>query len=409
MNFDFPLSFWLLGLLLAILIWHLKERRRTPCVVPSLNFWVDFDSKRPRLFRVRQNLFLFSCFLLVAATLFTAARPYFPSGNEAPRYLVLLDNSASMGTQEEEGSRWEIACRLSKKYVNEKSRVVLTTPPVVMKAEEALRAAPSSETAPMGHAVEKWLDLISPEDHPVVITDGAGAEWPSSMEIIKRKTTPWIHVVGERTENMGLEMSHVYASWKTFSCLVEISNLGKRKAANILSWKWEGNTSLGEPEPPKQGAIPFELGPGEKRREWFSLSTEGKSGLFGCELEKKDFFPYDDHVFCTVSIPRKARILILSDDEPLYLRAALASYPEIVDPLHSGAFSGDKLPLTNDYDLIIMERKSWNGPLPGGNYLFLGSHVPSLSILPEGYCNQWAKAPNPGHPIAKYLDCSFRV
>lgn len=110
------LLFGLLGSLVPLVI-HLLERRRLPTLqVPSLRFLRELNRRQMRRLELRRLLILIVRMLLVALIAFALARPtltgplasIFPE--DAPRAVALLiDNSASMQLETEQGSLAQVA------------------------------------------------------------------------------------------------------------------------------------------------------------------------------------------------------------------------------------------------------------------------------------------------------------
>ena len=124
MSFQNPSGLWLLlGVPVLILIWLIRPQHENRRVSSSYIWRLSdrFMKRRLPLTAFRRWLIFLLQLLLVSGGAFLAARPVLENGGQVD-YLVILDASASMRTETEEGvTRYDAAADMIRKLAKEVS------------------------------------------------------------------------------------------------------------------------------------------------------------------------------------------------------------------------------------------------------------------------------------------------
>jgi len=120
-NFLVPASAAFLGLLLPLLTLYLLKRRRQDLKISSILLWErvldDMQAQTP-FQKLRRNLLLLLQILLIMLLTAALMQPVIKGrGRKVGRAVVIIDNSASMGAVETEGSRWEMGMKAALKLI----------------------------------------------------------------------------------------------------------------------------------------------------------------------------------------------------------------------------------------------------------------------------------------------------
>ena len=350
LHFLTPIAFSGLALALPILLLYLLKLRRSEIPVSSNFLWQqvlqDAEANAPWQ-RLRRNFLLFLQLLLLAALVFTLARPYtIVPAVSSGKLALLIDASASMNaTDAAEGTRMAAAKQQALAIIdtmNAGDRVMLVR--VASLAEiilpysnhrDQLRGAISSLTAGAGTADwQSALALATADRHSetaaeriVILSDGGFGEisaLPGGQE------SEWEYIpIGNSAENvaisqlatrsLGAERPQLFAS---------LTNYGQQDAERILSLWLDENLHHSERISIAAGsAQPFlyELPSHEHQELELRLTVP-------LAAQTPDHFPADDRAYAATGNSSAARALLISQnsdgsDRNIFLERAISSIP----------------------------------------------------------------------------------
>ena len=415
MSFAQPAYLWLL-LFLPLLIWLiLQQRIYRHVVVPQLQLWLAGIRRHRWWDRWLETLARQCLAGLFCAVVLALAQPI--SLEPDPAFVVILDNSGSMMTQEAGATRWQQARVLAKEYLRQgRCWLVVTAPqPRLLPPTSLDSLTPDSGPGNPHQAIALATSLTGSGEQLVIITDGAGEEWPVAMETAKAwRPAPRIHVAGNTLENVGIKLREAYlADASTAILRVAVTNHGKLPVANRLAWRTIPDQGAAQEE----RLVAFQIAPGATwhHRLAVAATTPGK---FEGRLQQPDALVLDDSVACRITPVPKARILVISDEPQPHLLGALAAYPQLIARDLSSIAQAIPHNVESHFDLVIvfshelvlgseLELKNL-----AGNFLFWATHVPGL--LPASVTTATDKSTdtvcwgvNSDHPVAQYLDLTM--
>lgn len=382
MKFANVFYLWLLTILPIVLLlrifWH---RYREKIVVPHLSLWLVKPKFRLRTFF--DNWLRYICAVLLAIILFFSivlalAAP--STGNSPQQLVIVADNSASMRTQEKQGSRWQLGKRLLNKYLagGHRTTILLTAPKPHIVSRNQLAAIEPANSGNPQQAISLAVTLAK-QGKTIIVTDGAGTLWKRTLDRLQKQAQrPILHIIGQASENVGVRLCEAYQDLhKQVNIGLEITNYGKQEQNRTLSWQFKDSKSqVGD-----KNAISMVLEPGKTAMQRIDFVAP-QGGVFVCRLLGKDAFAQDDKVVCTIPKWKKAKILLVTDKPQPYLLSALATYPWLVDKRHSAITQSTNVP--SGYDLVIIHKLSWSAPLPEAHLLIWGTQIPQLSFTQRG-------------------------
>jgi hypothetical protein len=335
------------------------------------------------------------------------------------RYIIVLDNSASMGVMEKKGTRWQQACRVVEEY-RTRGEVLLfvTSPsphrpdPTSLYAHASLwhdegdilsRIAVDAGSGAPERTVTLALNMAAPEEAVVIISDGAGAVWQELLgKLAGMDVPPRLHVIGEARNNVSLTVTEAY---RTPDGQVElgiaICNHGKDTRHDSLVWQYRPLSG----ETQEQHAIPYDIPAGATFYQRLSLPAQG--GNWQASLAS-DVLLSDNRAVCVIPAFRQARVLVMSEQSLPHLIAALSAYPYLIDRNRSSFSDSDELPANSgDYDLIIVCRPTLATLGSSGNFLLWGTSLGDLLLHPGVRTRAgaiWGVAAR--HPLSPDLELS---
>lgn len=393
MTFETPILLWLLAVLPLVALYRLLFQKLPVQVVPCLALWTGGKS-----FKVRRRILpALPGLLLLASIILALANPVIDV--EGGRPVIVLDNSASMLTEEAGGTRFAIALDTVYRYSSRGDvAIVLSSPrpsvlslhsgPRTPAGEQELSGILCAGAAKPQQALDVAHNLLDPGAPLVVITDGAGPAWREALGKVRGREDVKIHIVGEAVENVGLCLKEVYRGEDGINTGIEVTNYGP--SARDVRLLWQGvslpDTTLSLP--------PFET---VYRR--FPLPANAR-GECVCRLQGKEPYATDDGVRFGIPALKKARVLLVTDRPRPYLLSALAAYPELVDKQASAVAASS--PAQGEYDLAVVCKNSEDLP-PAKNLLLWGVDppVPAQEIRPSTCF--WGTG---DHPLARHLRLS---
>ena len=358
MQFLNPAAFYLLGLVPIVVALHFLKLRRRTHLVSSILFWLSADEDRRANvpFQRLRNLLLPFLQVLFLGTLITSlARPALQRPGIIPGKVVLIvDNSASLASNEMGPSRLALAKQEAQRYIKNVSAsggtmLMVTNPPGAY-----IRHGFTTDTArlhdaigdivqthvprdirPVFDAASRYVD--SPQDKIVLISDAIEnlPDAPFQVQTIG---------VGGKARNIAITRFSMEVSADRYEFLLGVHNFTDTATEVDVQLAVE-NVPLDE----RSVSVP----PTQTKSLLFSGEPKGLEGkVLTGHLSVDDDFSLDNTVSVLLSAAPTLRILLVSDNPNSLLPELLNSYGthvtlDVVDPTE---FHG-----TGDADVAFFE------------------------------------------------------
>lgn len=469
MNFLAPLWIPLVAAGIAVpslLVFYFLRLRREEVAIPSTLLWKqavqDLQVNAP-FQRLRNNLLLWLQLLALLIAVFCLWQPVARMvRTEEKTIIMLIDQSASMGTEEADGkTRLELAKEWAKTYIDnldDRSKVMM-----IRFAGRASVAAPFTtdkqmlreqidriEQTDCGSRLAEALELAEAYSTRQVISSSGGDMTPESPtdpaeivllsdgriedadDVVLRRGGMQFARMGKATDNagiIGLEARRNYERPEKLSVFVTIGNFGTEQIKSDVTLKLPGRPEMvGEVklDPPviattqaaasglangsAAGGVP-QSGRVVTGSVPFKLTYEG-SGVLEVVLHRDDALAADNRAWLVVQPPRSLRVLLVSAGDHYFIKRALDCLPlrevRVIDP--EGFQTGIKEFAPGGrlaYDVAIMDRHSPED-LPAGNYLFVGALPDIEGVEDEGLVeNEYIYDWDDQHPVLRHVILNY--
>jgi len=404
MDFRSPLSLtqWLIAgaVPAGVVVLYFLKLRRHPEVVASTYLWkrtVEDLHVNSLLQRLRRNILLLLQLALLALALLALAGPRTWIGyTEGQRFILLVDNSASMGATDVAPTRLASAKESAARIINAMSRgdramiiafnreartVVSYTrsrhllldrlgaiPQTQTRTDvlDALHQAVALATKQAQTAVE---GLPPPRTAPKVYLFTDGGFEPPSDETLDISLVDLHYVpIGTAASNVAVTAMRARRHPdrpEQLQVFGRIDNFGPARAATIVSLVLDGD---------EIDAQRVTIAPGEQRAVLFDLAgVEG--GVLELRVQGPDSLAADDRAWAVLEPARQARVLVISQGNLFLeraLRADLVAPPEWRKPAVLGSPEYADAAQSGRYDLIVFDRCTPATP-PAANTVILGA------------------------------------
>ena len=457
----------------ALLILYFLKLRRREERVPSTLLWKravqDLQVNAP-FQRLRKNLLLFLQLLILAAAIFALARPIVESTSAAEgRMVILIDRSASMNTQEDDLTRLELAKEQAVRLVKTLNRrsdswlsflqfagAISKTQAMVIAFSD--RAAVLSPFTPNTADLVDIIRRIEPTDGrtnirealelaeaymapPTMTTDKTpiSAEQAAKVvlvsdggladldEAVLRAGEIELIKVGQTDDNVGITALRTRRSYdrpEILNVFLQIENFSEQTVTTAISLYIDGelagarvrDVTLGPAEDAREraGGTPEAaepVGPPSTQGLSFELVLE-RAAVVEARLARLDALPVDNRAYAVVPPPRKLRVLVVTPNN-FFLDSVLQGLPlaerVFVTPTEYDSAPGDYAQDgQSPYDVVIFD-KHRPGPLPIGNYFFLGATPPIEEIelvepIEEFHALVWW---DEAHPVLRHVSLDY--
>lgn len=339
MSFLAPAAFFFLLTIPVIVILYLLKKKRVQRLVPSSILWNRFiaESQANRPFqKLRKNLLMVLQIIATLALIFALARPYFQGDQRISNLnILILDNSASMQSQDESPNRFQVAKRQALDVVNSMKKgeqaLILVAGP---QAETALsatsrvgplrRAIQDLETTDGPAAVEDSLrlakaliqDRVDASVH--LFSDGALPEF----ETLENTEIPLVyHKVGSRMNNIGITSVDVRSNPENESeraIFASVRNYTNESVQANLEFYFEDELlDIQSLALTPTNATPTLL-----------IYEQSEDGVIKLHLDHEDDLEADNDAYAVSRLRGKMRTLLVSPGNQ-YLERALNALPHI--------------------------------------------------------------------------------
>lgn len=393
MQFLNPLGLLLLGLIPVLILLHSLKPKAKPVPTTTLFLWKEALKEQPsglRIHKLLKNLPLIFQILILLLSAFALFQPVWLWNTEQYSHMIIvLDTSASMKTQSDGDSRFELAQEKALALINDlpplsKALLIESGRIPQVKArftadKQALRAAieslqPTDTAGNLKKSVFLALSFFDSQrdDQIFVITDGAGKEL-ANISGLHENITPLL--VGEGSNNVGItkfSFRKELTGEERHQILLELKNFSAASKEVPLTLKIN-NALLAQSSPT--------LLPHEKRLLFFPY--EGKlSGIAQARLEPADDFATDNQAHTVLSSPKPIRLLLVSQGN-YFLERFLEAHPNFVVTKENTVNLEAWPAWVQEYDIVVMD----GIPPPNtdsGNFLLLNVLSPQRPLVSQG-------------------------
>jgi hypothetical protein len=337
LEFANPSGWWWLALAIPILLLYILKIRLRRQQVPTLLFWDQlFDEKKPRAWwqRLRHLLSLLLQFAFLVLVVAALVDPLWSWQREQARRIVLVvDNSASMRTLEEEGStRLNEAKQAAKSLVQalrskDQMAVLSATgrPEVVIGMTDhqrslttAIDGIPATDgPTDVAAAVTAAERLLADHEHGeiLVLTDGCFAD----LDALKANPRLTLYGVGSKQDNVAITRYQVRRSLLDavgYQVLLDVTNFSdSEKQCRV-------ELTLGEE---LVDVLPLALKPGETVSR-FVDHTSSTGGELHAKLDITDALETDNRALAVLPERKPVRVQLVTKGN-LFLKGVLESIP----------------------------------------------------------------------------------
>ncbi len=420
-NFITPQAFALLGLIPLLVLLYLLKLRRSEVVIPSTMLWMkslqDLTANAP-FQKLRRNLLLLLQILILLLLVFALARPFMKSsGTEGRNLCLLIDHSASMQTQEDDGTRLLLAQEEALKVINvmergDKAMVIAFAESADVRCEltddlyylrSAIRGIEAHDTRSNVKDAAQIIRSLAPVNPDVtsvvnglevlLFSDGNISEG----ERLSALSLPVQYIkTGTTRNNLGItqfSVRNTTAAEEERQCFIQVYNDGESPVETTLSLYFEDHL-LGVDE--------LTIAPGDTDEAIFVL-PELDEGVLRAEVDWEDALALDNSAW--LSIKQETLIDVLLVGAPDSIGLSLLRHVFSLDPRVKLAVGTPEQFVPND-DIELYVFDGWSPEsLPAGCLVFVNT-LPALDGL-----ELLGELPNPpvmaldnDHPLMRYTN-----
>ena len=449
--------FWavLAGIPVTIILLYFLKLRRRPVQVPSTFLWRRSieDLHVNSLFqRLRRNLLLFLQVLAVLLVMLALLGPQMKGSTKVgQRYVIAIDNSASMAATDVRPNRLDVAKDRARSLVDsmgpgdlamviafaDSARVASTYTGNKAQLRERIDAIrPARTSTSLREALEVAAGLANPSKQfgegqvasevqapkLMIYTDGG---FPDVEGFSLGNLVPEVVVLGRPSESTAPAAAGTSTPPSDNLAILalqtarnddrpdEIQLFGRVR--NYRSQPVETTARLFRLELDQTDgkgrlidAVPLAIPGGETRAFKFDLPDPGAVGL-EVRIEAEDDLEQDNRAFAALGRPRQARVLVATEGNRYLLNAlttATAGDAAEINEVDAAGLESEEIRralLAGVYDLVIFDRLAPDEP-PSSNALYLGSMPPGEAF--EGA--EAVEAPivldwDIAHPMLQYV------
>jgi Ca-activated chloride channel homolog len=437
MNISFlaPLSFALILLALPILVMYMLKLRRREVLVSSTLLWQavlrDRQANTPWQ-KLRRNLLLFLQLLILAALIFSLARPAIPVPSlSSGSLVVLLDASASMNATDVKPTRFEAARAAVRTLIDglpanaHMTLILASTRPVVLASAEADRTElqRALENAQPTQGEADWATAFALAAGASTLNEGVkgSGEGAATTVVVSDGALPDNGLpplpgevrflpVGTSNNNLSITALSSRPAGEGIELFAGVRNYSDRPRQVLLSFYRNGELIH---------ARSLNLAPQDEAAVSLGDQPPGEA-IYQARLEPPsaqetvlDDFPLDDNAFAVNQGGKNRRVLVISKGN-FFLEQVLSAIPDVsayralpsaVD--ESGAAS-IRLP-KEPFDLYVLDGilptdGDSNLPvLPEGNLLLINPPANALFSVTGTFTNTQGAAVS-DHLLTQFVD-----
>lgn len=432
---------------LFLLLYFLKLKRQDK-VVPCTLLWKravqDLQVNAP-FQRLRRNILMLIQFLALLAMLAALAGPVLSLHSmKTERYVLLIDNSASMNATDVEPSRLEYAKKQATVFVssltegsffslkrrqpqvmvitlNDNAKVVCnftSNKEQLTSAIEQIRPADGGTNLGQGLALARaYCQSPDPEANNrsaeqaaklLLFSDG-GIRDIQNLKIAEDEMA--FHVIGNSSDNVAITSMKAKRSFENaeqVNVFAMLTNYNESSVNTELELSINGNVKI-----VKQITVPgasvdpvtHETKSGQVSVDFDISSLE--DGVIQLIQTRKDALSADDTAWSIISAPRDVSALLVTNGNRVLESALRACRQVTLFQCTQAEFSQmdfEAMRLENPYDIIILDQHDGQA-VPGGCYLVFGTSPSGLGVeMLEKRENQVIVDYRAKHPVLNYVN-----
>ena len=434
MNFINTLNLWQWAMVLAIppaiVALYFLKLRRMPLEVPSTYLWrrtIEDLHVNSLWQRLRKSILLLLQLLVMLLVIFALLRPGWQSaGATGNRFVILIDNSASMSSKDVEPTRLEAAKARALEVINDmdggdvamivafNDRAVPVQQFTSNKYElrRKLKAIePTNRTSDISEALRLASGLANPgrfgekcKENEVAVAEAQPAElfiltdgrFSEVVGFDFGNLTPQYIIIGdEQPQNVGITSFSIARNEERpdkMQAVCRVENFGSQELESIQVSMYVND----EPRASDSGTDKFTNGVAGVAFDISGIET----GVLRVELEHKDAFPGDNVAYAAVNSPRRANVLLISPGNDALtfacqtIEAQKAANVTIEGPDYLKHDEYKDLAASAHYDLIIYDQCAPE-VMPNSNTLFIGTLPPGTMDREAVAAEEAAEEPTP--------------
>jgi Ca-activated chloride channel homolog len=432
-NFLAPHFLGFLGLIPIVILLYLLKLRRTEVVIASTMLWLkslqDLTANAP-FQRLRANLLLFLQILALFLLALALSRPFLRAeGARGDNLCLIIDRSASMATEEMNGSRLALAKEKALELVEamdsgDRMMVIAFADSAevgcdltdnrrrLRQAIEGIQASNAQSNlrdvmllarslAPRNEEVES----VVPDLELLLLSDGKISD-AEQMDGLSMNLT--FLQIGETVNNAGIvrfSLRNPEEGVGDRQVFVSVHNENTQPLDTTLSLYFDDSLLAVEA---------VQAPPGKTTQLAFAMPPLAESGLLRAELDQEDALDVDNRAWLALRDTAFLQVLLVSENDAggaFFLRRALTLDPRV----QLSATTPENYTDTGGYDLTIFNAWAPELPeesdpeagidmLPMGASLFINALPPLPGLRAEGTVeNPALLATASDHPLTRFL------
>jgi len=428
----------LLTLPVVVLLYFLKLKREEYVISSTLLWQRSFEEMRVNspFQRLRRNLLLLLQLLILTAGVLALARPVMNlAASEGRRFILLIDSSASMKTEDADGSRLDAAKARALELARDlgrgeemaviafdsSARVLAPLTDLEGELVQAIKSIRASDTTTDLAAAMRIADGLArsrgdaSESEIVILSDGRFGSMKdftrfSGGEVLRRAEANealgeakvrFISVGKQKSDNtalVALEARRELTGAEGIEVFCRVANFGEREVTGPLELRLEGKLL---------DAKELSLEPGGETSTVFeSLSWE--DGVLEVRYNVRDSLAVDNAARAVMTDLREARVLLVTD-ENFFLEKAVTSVGGIgLDKVSPKAFQSmetTEMEKLLGYDCIICDGISPQ-IMQEGSFLIFDAYPPLKGLGPTGKEIETPQVLDwdPAHPATRFTN-----
>lgn len=383
MTFLYPIAFLFSAIIPIIILMYLLKLKRKKTDVPSSMLWrrsiKDLVANAP-FQKLRNNLLMYLQILALILLIFALAKPYLNLASiKGKSYILLIDKSASMQSDEKSGTRFELAVKEALKLINNLKKnekmmlIAFDDNAEILKTATgdklALRSAlagvkPSDSLTDVKEAllIAGSVQKATPDTEIIIISDGCFTDPQIPIKISNLQFVK----VGETRDNIALTDLNIRESFEdenTLEVFISALNFDDEIKSVILSLYINGNIFASKK---------ISAASGKSASEIFQIPA-GQNGWLEISADSKDSLELDNKVFAALKPQHKKRLLLVTNGNRFLENALDLSGPYILKKIMPKEYHANE-----EFDLTIFDGFSPK-EIQGGNYTYINS----LPAIPE--------------------------
>ncbi len=339
LNFSFDRA-WLYALLVLIpyIIIYLTKPKPRKKTVPSLMFLMTVQGRMRKnafLNRLLRNFLFFLQLTVLSLLALALSSPvvYMESSATSDNVVVVIDASASMAAQTEQGTRFEQAARLAKEHLGRLNSIVVAehVPVVVLRDSDRKQAASALKqlrqkgtSTNLGDAMVQAEQLLGEKAGSVVVlSDFSRHEGADPLVAMRKLVSKRINVefvdLGGQLPNVGFisltpEKENVRVQLKNYYPRPKDVTVVMREGVDL-----EGNRGT------EVNRTMLSIEPGAVEQLRFPAPT----GMAVIEILEQDPLPIDNMLYLSYPQREKAHTLLITNRRNPYLASALLAIDDL--------------------------------------------------------------------------------